>query len=152
MHIKTFQIRTGEQLHLDEQSINKFMETVSVKKTATEFVESKPNYWSVLIFYENGLQKKQDSIMSTPSEKISFPVDTALNPEESNRLNYLKKWRHDLSLKTSLPGYMICHNSELVTISKIKPKNLEELGKIKGFGGQKILKYGDDILALLDSV
>lgn len=153
MKIKTFRIRIDNtNLPKDEQLLNRFMETVTIKKTATEFVKDKENYWSVLVYYENELNAKNDSIMSAPSEKISFPVNTPLTNEEINILSGLKLWRHDISIKTSMPGYMICHNSELVTIAKTKPKKLEDLAKIKGFSSQKILKYGDDVLALLNSV
>lgn len=41
---------------------------------------------------------------------------------------------------------------ELITIAKVKPQSLDELSKIKGFGGQKISKFGDDIIALLNSI
>ena len=47
---------------------------------------------------------------------------------------------------------MVWHNTELMTIAKVKPQSLDELSNIKGFGGQKIAKFGDDILALLNSI
>lgn len=151
MKIKTFKIRIDEEIHQDEKAINKFMNSVTVKKTASEFISDKENYWAVLVYYEDGSNLKTDSIMSAPSEKISFPIDTPLNKEEAVILTGLKSWRHNMSVKTSMPGYMICHNSELITIAKIKPKKLEDLAKIKGFSSQKIMKYGEDVLALLNS-
>lgn len=47
---------------------------------------------------------------------------------------------------------MVCYNTELMTIAKIKPQTLDELSNIKGFGVQKIAKFGDDILAVLNSI
>ena len=153
MKIKTFRIRTDDaHLNRDEKTINQFMENVTVKKTATEFVTDKENYWSIIVYYEDGLPKDHDSIMGTKSDKIFYPADTVLNNEESVVFNSLKDWRNNLAAKTRLPGYIICHNSELVAITKIKPKTLEELGRIKGFSSRKLLKYGDDVLALLNSV
>ena len=153
MKIKTFRIRTDvDQLGKDEKSINQFMETVTVKKTATEFVTDKENYWAVIIYYEDGVSKNLAPVKEGMDDKISFPSDAVLSAEEGIVFNALQKWRNDLTIRTSLPGYMICNKSELVTISKIKPKNLEELGKIKGFGSKKLMKYGDDVLALLNSV
>jgi superfamily II DNA helicase RecQ len=140
-----------EHIHTDEQTLNQFMETVNIKRTATEFVTDKVNYWSIIVYYEDSLQK-HDSLMTPKSDKVTFPADTPLSQEENIIYNYLKKWRTDIAIKTSLPGYVICHNSELVTITKIKPKSLEELGRIKGFSSRKIMKYGDDILTLLNSV
>jgi superfamily II DNA helicase RecQ len=128
------------------------METVKVRKTSTEFIFGVESHWSVLICFEEERSVKTDSIMGAPSEKIFFPAETELNKDETFILESLKKWRHGQSIKTSLPGYMICNNAELVTISKVKPKNIEELGKIKGFSSKKLLKYGDDVLALLNSV
>ena len=37
-------------------------------------------------------------------------------------------------------------------IAKTKPSNLEDLEKIKGFAGQKIAKFGKDIIALMNSI
>lgn len=153
MKIKTFRIRLDDaNLDHDEQVINCFMETITVRKSATEFVSGSNSYWSVLVFYDAEKNTKQDSIMSGAKHKISFPADTPLNDKETAILAGLKSWRYDQSVKTSMPGYMICHNSELVTIAKTKPKNLEDLAKIKGFSNQKILKYGEDVLALLNSI
>lgn len=47
---------------------------------------------------------------------------------------------------------MVCHNTKLMRIAKVKPQTLDELSNIKGFGGQKILKFGDDIIALMNSI
>lgn len=152
MKIRTFNIRMDDHLQSDEETLNAFMETVTIKKTATEFVTDKVNYWSIIVYYDSERMVKSDSIMSAPSEKISFPSDSILDTEERIVFNALQRWRNDIAIKTSLPGYMICNKSELVTISKVRPKSLEELGKIKGFSSKKILKYGNDVLALLNSV
>jgi superfamily II DNA helicase RecQ len=153
MKIKMFRIHTDtDRLHHDEQVINEFMESVTVKKTATEFVPDKLNYWSVLIYYETGLTPKSEAPSIKASDKISYPSDADLSNEEGLVYNALKQWRNDIAIRTRLQGYMICNNSELVTIAKTRPKTLEDLGKIKGFGSRKLMKYGDDVLALLNSV
>jgi superfamily II DNA helicase RecQ len=36
-----------------------------------------------------------------------------------------------------------------MTIAKVKPESVDELKKIKGFGEQKISRYGTDIISLL---
>ena len=152
MKIKTFKIRMDEQLQADEQTLNEFMETVTIKKTATEFVTDSVNYWSIIVYYEDGASKKSAFVKESTADKLSFPSDSVLNNEEESVFKVLQNWRNDIAIRTSLPGYMICNRSELVTISKIRPKNLEELGKIKGFSSKKLMKYGDDVLALLNSV
>ena len=47
---------------------------------------------------------------------------------------------------------MICHNSELIDLAMYKPSNLDELQQIKGFGKQKLERFGEDILAILNAV
>ncbi len=152
MKIKTFQIRLGDQLHQDEQTLNEFMETVTIKKTTTEFVTDSVNYWSIIVYYEDGASRKPSFVKENTADKLSFPSDAVLSNEEETVFRALQNWRNDIAIRTSLPGYMICNRSELVTISKIRPRNLEELGKIKGFSSKKLMKYGDDVLALLNSV
>ena len=39
-----------------------------------------------------------------------------------------------------------------MTFGRVKPENLNDIWKIKGFGGQKIAKFDTDILALLNSI
>jgi len=47
---------------------------------------------------------------------------------------------------------MICSNSELVTLVKERPDSAEKLIGIKGFGDQKIAKFGEEIIAFLNSI
>ena len=91
-------------------------------------------------------QKENKSI---EEEKITVSSFEELNSEERNTLISLKNWRIDKSNKLGLPQYMICHNSELMTIAKIKPETVNDLKRIKGFGEQKISRYGTDIISLL---
>jgi superfamily II DNA helicase RecQ len=104
------------------------------------------DYWSVLVFYTSKNTKPKESF---ESEKVAVLNYEELSQEEKNTLNSLKNWRTEKSSKLGLPQYMICHNSELMTIAKVKPETVEELKKIKGFGEQKISRYGTDIISLL---
>lgn len=52
MKAKLFYIRQSKEfIQKDEENINQFMDSVSVKKTATNFVLGTINYWSVLVFF-----------------------------------------------------------------------------------------------------
>jgi ribonuclease D len=41
------------------------------------------------------------------------------------------------------------HNSQLEEIARRKPRNVHELGSIKGIGLRRAARYGDEILALV---
>ncbi len=149
MKVKVFHIRlTKENLQTDQDNLNNFLNNVTVKKTATELINGQPNFWSILVFYDDLKTEKENKT----SDKISITDENELTDEEKNIYATLKHWRQDKATQLNIPSFMVCHNTELHTISKIKPQNLDELSKIKGFGGQKISKFGDDILALLNSI
>jgi|SRR5690554_4174769 superfamily II DNA helicase RecQ len=146
MKVKVFHIRlTKENLQSDQETLNSFMENVSVKKTATELINGQVAFWSILVFYDD--QKNEKS-----SDKIAITDFSELTDDEKKIFEVFKQWRQDKATQMNVPNFVVCHNTELMTIAKLKPQTLEELMKIKGFGEHKIAKFGDDILALLNSI
>lgn len=149
MKVKVFHIRlTKENIQADQEKINNFMESVTVKKTATELINGQPNFWSVLVFFEDQNLVKQ----MKNSDKISVSTFNELSEDEKKIFEIFKQWRQDKATQLNIPTFVVCHNTELMTIAKVKPQTLDELSKIKGFGDQKIAKFGDDIIALLNSI
>ena len=51
-----------------------------------------------------------------------------------------------------LPAFMVLSNVQIYSIARHKPKDLTELLNIYGFGEKKVNKYGEDIIALLNSI
>ena len=150
MKIKTFKIRLSEE-HLthDEDELNLFLDTVSIKKTNCQLVTNdQTNYWSILVFYD---QKSDREPRPQRTEKVSYPLDTELTEAEQKIFEAFKIWRQTKANELNLPAYMICSNSDLISLVKIKPETIEQLIKIKGFGEQKVAKFGDEIIALLNS-
>ncbi|MFV0164584.1 HRDC domain-containing protein [Empedobacter falsenii] len=151
MKIKHFYIRLNkENLQIDQDTLNSFLDNVVVKKTVTELINGQPNFWSILVFYGEQKTNRQDR----NSEKNAVISETELTEEEKNIYDVLKEWRQDKASELNVPSYVVAHNTELMTITKIKPQSVDELSKVKGFvsGGQKITKYGDDIIAVLNSI
>jgi superfamily II DNA helicase RecQ len=149
--VKAFQIRLNEtHLSIDQETVNNFLSGVTVKKTASSFVADSA-YWSVLAYYtEDRPQTQQSSAQSV--SKLFFPVDTELSEDEKRVYETLKDWRQGKADAQGVPSYLVAGNAELITISKVRPQNLDDLIKIRGFGSHKVAKYGDDIIALLNSV
>ena len=149
MKVKHFRVRvSGEHLQNDQEMINQFLTEVTVEKTATNFISGMIDYWSVLIFYTTKASKLKET---QELEKVAILNYEELSQAEKNTLNSLKSWRSEKSVTLGMPQYMICHNSELMTIAKMKPASVEDLKKIKGFGDQKIARYGSDIITLLQA-
>ena len=79
MKIKVFHIRlTKENLQSDQDNLNSFLDSVTVKKTATELINGQPNFWSILVFYDEQKVEKQEKT----SDKISITDENELTDEE----------------------------------------------------------------------
>lgn len=139
MAIKVCNIRLDkEHLQLDQNRMNAFLDTVSVKLTSSNFVTTATtDYWSVLVFYD---EKKQAE---------SHIPESILTNEEMEIYEALKAWRNNKAAELNLKQYLISHNSELMNVAIHKPKTLAALKRIKGFGEVKTAKFGQDIIAVL---
>jgi len=147
MNLKLFNTRLSpESSSADQDTINSFMNSVTVKKTSTQFVPGNPDFWSILVFYENGNGESR-------KESEKQPVITEADLSETERSIYaaLRLWRKDRAREINLPEFMICHNATLMLLAREKPQDLHSLSRIKGMGDQKITKYGDDIVAILNA-
>lgn len=148
MQLRTFHIRlTKEHLTTDQEMLNSFMQSISVHKTCEELINGQPNYWSILIFYEFLDQQTQNQ----RSSEITEDTIKNLTPEEKNMYELLKQWRRQKAEELSMPSFIICHNFELLMLVKAKPRSIEELFKIKGFGTRKVTSYGEELIKILRS-
>lgn len=147
MKVRHFIIRLdSDKIVDDEKSLNDFLESVDFVKSSVHFVESKVNYWSVLVhFREKNSSVKSESVASE-ANKIS---EQNLTPQQKKIYLALKEWRSELAREKNLPSFTICHNSELLNVVIQKPNSMDDFRKIKGFGDVKIEKYGNDILNIL---
>lgn len=149
MKVKVFHVRlTKENQLTDQEDLNNFLETITVKKTATELISGQLNFWTILVFYEEQKISKQEAAI----DKIAVISEIELTEDEKQIFNVLKEWRKDKAIELNIPSFMVCHNTELMTIAKVKPTSLDELIKIKGFGGVKVAKIGNEILEVLNSI
>ncbi len=149
MKVKSFSVRLNKQeLATDQAALNNFLETVLVKNTLGQIVgNGNEQHWSILVFYEN----KTDPQFIKMIEKAQAINETDLTPEQKSTYDVLRKWRREKAAEVGNPEFMICHNVELMTIAKNRPKSWLELSKIKGWGEQKVANFGDDILELLST-
>jgi len=149
MKVKVFHIRlTKENLQTDQDNLNEFLDSVTTKKTSTQLINGQPNFWSILVFYDDQKAEKSEK----HSDKISVISDSELTEDENRIYGILKQWRSDKASELNVPSFIVCHNTELMTVAKIKPQTLDDLIKIIGFGEHKVAKFGDDILAVLNSI
>ncbi|MEV5507855.1 DNA helicase RecQ [Streptomyces orinoci] len=64
----------------------------------------------------------------------------------------LRAWRAAAAREQGVPAYVIFHDATLREIATARPDSLQELGTIGGVGENKLAKYGQPILDLLNSL
>ncbi|MGL4874744.1 MAG: HRDC domain-containing protein, partial [Clostridium sp.] len=62
----------------------------------------------------------------------------------------LKVWRRVMAGKENIRPYIIFSDTSLINIANIKPKTKDELMSIRGMGEKKLLKYGDELLNIVN--
>lgn len=160
MKIKSFIIRLNSDFYSsDQEKINSFLENVNFVKSSVSFVDEKSKFWTILIHYkdsdstENGLKFKDEDTTTSQTQIISIKAEkTELNPEQTELAQHLKEWRRQRGEKERLPLFMIITNSDIEAIAKVRPSRIEDFFGLKGFGERKIARYGEEIIALLNSV
>ncbi len=63
----------------------------------------------------------------------------------------LRAKRRELAQTQGVPPYVIFHDSTLVELTRILPKDLAEFGQVSGVGKSKLERYGAIFLAVIDA-
>jgi ATP-dependent DNA helicase RecQ len=63
---------------------------------------------------------------------------------------YLREWRRVTSKEMKTAAFIIMHDSSLNEICRVRPKSLDEIRKVSGFGERKTELYGPQILEALE--
>jgi len=101
------------------------------------------NVSAALVYAADSLSKQVKLTKQDEPEQLSIDDEILYEMLRSWRLRYSK--RYDMRL------YHIFSNESLRLISYYKPKDEEQLIKIKGVGTKKAKKYGDDIFEIINA-
>lgn len=61
----------------------------------------------------------------------------------------LKAWRRERAAADGVPAYVVAHDSMLAAVAEARPRTLDELRAIKGFGPKKVASLGEEILGVI---
>ncbi|ABF42542.1 ATP-dependent DNA helicase, RecQ family [Candidatus Koribacter versatilis Ellin345] len=90
-----------------------------------------------------GKKPKKKLRAPQPSEiEHAMPLDDAL-------LDFFRLWRRDEAKRRGVPAYVVMHDTSLEHLCRVKPKTLEQVRSISGFGDLKTADYGPGILKAL---
>ncbi|MBU3134444.1 NERD domain-containing protein [Clostridium gasigenes] len=122
-----------------------------------EFKANKIEYKKIEIDEEKIVEEKiVEELIKKITEKDSeykLSEKEVISSESSDILiNKLKEYRTSMARSEKVSPYFIYNNETLGEIIKVKPKNKEELMKVRGFGPIKVEKYGDSIIDIINVV
>lgn len=150
MKIQLFTIRIDRNhLVTDQNRLNDFLESVTFKKSSTQFIAGKPNSWSVLIHYSD---KKTPSEEPKEREVVYKNLMQELTLEQQENYEYIRQWRNSKSKQEMLAPFMILSNKSIKEMVAKKPEFEQDLLNIHGIGKAKVEKYGSELIALLDDI
>lgn len=70
-----------------------------------------------------------------------------IGPYQKNLYLYLKAWRLKIAKERGIPAYAVFNDTILAEITRVLPKTLNDLSKIKGMGEAKVATFGEILLA-----
>ena len=64
----------------------------------------------------------------------------------------LREWRRGVADAAALPAYIVFSDRDLAAIAAARPKSPSELARVNGVGPKKLVDYGGDVIAIVDSL
>lgn len=94
----------------------------------------------------NGSNSAKAKISEKKERKVAISNDI-LHPELYVQL---RSWRKDMADTMGVPVYLVLSQNALMGITKCLPTSEKELAKISGIGKATILKYGKELLEIVE--
>jgi ATP-dependent DNA helicase RecQ len=69
-----------------------------------------------------------------------------LSGEDHALRDYLREWRRNVSKQQGISAFIVMHDTSLEALCRLRPRSLEQLHSVPGFGQRKIETYGKQIL------
>lgn len=93
---------------------------------------------------------EEDSFNASP-QQIAERLGRSTQVESSDYpvLLELVRWRETRARKADLPRNWVADNETLISLTKVKPGNIEELRSFRGLNGKEVDRSGNDILSAI---
>jgi superfamily II DNA helicase RecQ len=87
--------------------------------------------------------------LETKVAELSAALPVKRSPKDEALYNALREKRRDAANELEIPLYCVATNKMLNGVVATKPKTLDELRTIYGFGPNKVKLYGETILKVV---
>ena len=99
---------------------------------------------------ESDLQLRKQARPVTKEKTRSKKAVSSLSPDDEDLFEALRLHRLELAQENGVPPYIIFHDSTLQKMATEKPLTLEDMRQISGIGEQKLKKYGDEFVGIIE--
>jgi DNA helicase-2/ATP-dependent DNA helicase PcrA len=108
------------------------------------------------LFYVGMTRARRGLVITWVGKPSRFLLELAPDaleaPAPPAAFEALRAWRLHRARTDEVPAFHVFHNSTLEEIAGRRPRSLAELAAVPGVGPTKLERYGDEVLAALQSV
>ncbi|NPE26836.1 UvrD-helicase domain-containing protein [Methanococcoides sp. SA1] len=113
------------------------------------------------LFYV-AVSRAREELIVTHSKKVTYYITDEMRgiigkkvgvkerDLDDGLLGELKSWRSVVAEELGVAAFVVFSNASLEEIAERKPKDAEELMKVKGVGPEKLMRYGEKILEIVE--
>ena len=87
--------------------------------------------------------------VARPSGRDRLAEVAASDPAGAELVGRLRSWRDQVATATGKPRHTVLHDTTLAAIAEARPKDLRQLGFLRGVGAAKLEAYGPAVLAIV---
>lgn len=143
------------QLYQQGEDMETIISSTLLSKSQIETIVQKTSFENVI---KAGQKMEEPKILPKPVQRKTKTASSSNKKEHTGELTQnqeikftgLKTWRNQVSKDLEWPAYMVLSNSVLKSIAFYQPQNEEELLSIKGMGEEKVGRYSDAIVEIVN--
>ncbi len=150
MKIKTFEIRVDPAVReRDERIVNEFLAAVRVSRLHCGCLRGRSS-WTVIVIYHDPTDGERAAAPALVGDFM--PPATDLTELECERYEALCLWRDRRAEAMGREPFVIASHRALLNIARNDIESPEDLLVVRGFGPGRTERYGEEIVAVLDSL
>ncbi len=85
-----------------------------------------------------------------PAGNVRYAGEPGADDVDPELREYLREWRRVTSKEMKTAAFIVMHDSSLNELCRVRPRSLQELRQVSGFGERKTELYGPQILQALE--
>lgn len=155
LRIKLFTLKYDISLGaFDDSGIRRFLankQLISVKEYYFEF-DGYPHIAILLEYSSEASEGPANRETSKNQKRSNWDMSDELDKSDKLLYESLKEWRKERATADGIAVYMIASNKMLFQVVQLKPKTLQNLRELDGFGEAKVKNFGGDIIAMIKAI